>query len=83
MDQSKIKKLENGTMSLNLTTIEKLCGLYGCDEPYLIGENDEYIPIQFACEPSQMSTEDLEKIAMLNRIGLNIRFMNKKLEEYR
>ena len=36
VDQSLITKLENGTRSLNVTLIDKICNLFGCSEAYLM-----------------------------------------------
>ena len=79
VDQSMITKLENGTRSLNVTLIEKLCHLFGCSDAYLLGENDAYIPLNFAFRSNGIETEDLESIAAMNKIIMNIRFMNEKI----
>lgn len=81
VDQSQVTKLENGTRTLNSEVIEKLCDLYGCSTGYLIGENDEYTPLNFAFRANSVSSEDLDAIANINRIVMNIRFMNRKEEE--
>lgn len=77
IDQSMVTKLENGTRKLNVTLIEKICSLFGCSESYLMGEDDEYVPLNFAFRSNGIQTEDLESIAMLNKITMNIRYMNK------
>lgn len=81
VDQSMITKLENGSRSLNVTFIEKLCSLFGCSEKYLMGEEDEYIPLNFAFRSNGIQAEDLESIAAVNRIAMNIRYMNEMLGE--
>lgn len=80
VDQSFITKLENGTRSLNVTLIEKLCNLFGCSNAYLMGEEDSYIPLNFAFRSNGIQTEDLESIAIVNKIAMNIRYMNEILE---
>lgn len=77
VDQTLIAKLENGTRSLNITIIEKLCNLFGCTEKYLLGEDDTYIPLNFAFRSNGIQAEDLESIAVVNRIAMNIRYMNR------
>lgn len=77
VDQSMITKLENGTRKLNITLIEKLCNLFGCSEEYLIGEDDFYIPLNFAFRSNGIQAEDLEVIASINKIIMNIRYMNQ------
>lgn len=77
VDQSLITKLENGTRSLNTTLIEKICNLFGCSYDYLMGEDDAYIPLNFAFRANGIQTEDLESIAAVNKIIMNIRYMNE------
>lgn len=77
VDQSMITKLENGTRSLNTTLIEKICNLFGCTEEYLVGESEEYIPLNFAFRSNAIQVEDLESIAVINKIAMNLKFMNE------
>lgn len=79
VDQSLITKLENGTRSLNITLIDKICNLFGCSEAYLMGEDDAYIPLNFAFRSNGIQSEDLESIAVVNKIAMNIRYMNELL----
>lgn len=79
VDQTMITKLENGTRSLNVSMIEKICNLFGCSDAYLMGEDDAYIPLNFAFRPNGIQTEDLEGIAVINRIAMNIRYMNEMM----
>ena len=79
VDQSMITKLENGSRNLNVTLIEKICNLFGCSEKYLMGEDDVYIPLNFAFRANGVQAEDLESIAAVNKIVMNIRYMNEML----
>ena len=79
VDQSLITKLENGTRSLNVTLIDKICNLFGCSEAYLMGEDDAYIPLNFGFRSNGIQSEDLESIAVVNKIAMNIRYMNELL----
>lgn len=81
VDQSMITKLENGTRSMNVTLIEKICNLFGCSDAYLMEESDEYIPLNFAFRSNGIQAEDLESIAMVNKIVMNIRYMNEMMED--
>lgn len=81
IDQSMITKLENETRNLNVTLIEKICNLFGCSKIYLMGEDDAYIPLDFAFQSNSIETDDLESIAAMNKIIMNIRFMNEKLKD--
>ena len=79
VDQTMITKLENGTRSLNVSMIEKICNLFGCSDAYLMGEDNAYIPLNFAFRSNGIQTEDLEGIAVINRIAMNIRYMNEMM----
>lgn len=79
VDQSTITKLENGTRSLNVALLEKICSLFSCSESYLIGDDDAYIPLKSAFHLNEIQTEDLESIAAINKIAMNIRYMNEML----
>lgn len=79
VDQTLITKLENGSRTLNVSMIDKICSLFGCSESYLFGENDEYIPLNFAFRSNSIRADDLQCIAAVNKLALNLRYMNKKL----
>ncbi len=79
VDQTMITKLENGTRNLNVTLIEKICNLFGCSDAYLLGEDDAYIPLNFAFRSNGIQTEDLESIAAINKIVMDIRYMNEMM----
>ena len=81
VDQRLITKIENGSRSLTVSLIEKICGLFGCTEEYLLGESEEYIPLNFAFRSNGMEAEDLESIAAINKIAMNLRYMNKLTED--
>ena len=81
VDQSLIPKLENGSRKLNISIIEKLCSLFRCSEEYLMGENSNYVPLNFAFRASEIQAGDLESIAAVNKIIMNLRYMNEILQE--
>jgi transcriptional regulator with XRE-family HTH domain len=64
IDQTTLAKIENGTRNLNTTLVEKLNNLFGCGE------------LNFS-KPKEITKEDLEAIADVNKIVLNIIFMNE------
>ena len=80
LDQSTIAKIESGDRSLNLNLLDKLCSLYGCSREYIICREDDYTPLNFAFRSKNVNDKDLEAIAALNKIVLNIKFLNE-LEE--
>ena len=81
VDQSMVTKIGKGTRAMNVTMMHKICSLFGCSESYLLGEDDMYIPLQFSFRSNEIQAEDLESIAAVNRIVMNIRHMNELLGE--
>ena len=81
VDQSFVTKLENGTRKLNVDLIEKLCSLFGCTEEYLMGESGDYLPLNFAFRSGAIQAEDLQSIAVLNRIAMNLLCMDELMGE--
>ena len=79
VDQTFITKLENGTRSFNSGIIDKICALFGCTEEYLLGESEGYVPLNFAFRSNNVEAKDLESIAAINKIVMNIREMNKMM----
>lgn len=77
VDQSMITKLENGTRSFSITLVDKICSLFGCSEEFLMGESDDYIPLNFAFRSTGIEAEDLESIAAVNKIAMNLKYMNE------
>ena len=66
-------------LKVDHTLIEKLCSLFGCTEDYLLGREDAYLPLNFAFRSNKIQAEDLESIAAVNKIVMNIRYMNEKM----
>ena len=77
VDQSLITKLENGSRNLSVTMMDKICDLFGCTEDYLTGVSDSFIPLNFAFRSNGIQSDDLQSIAAVNRIAMNIRYMNE------
>ena len=80
VDQSYISKLESGQRQLSMLSLEKLSHLFGLPvESLLEGEFClELIP--FAMRARHLEPEDLESIAVINRIALNLRDMQRMAE---
>lgn len=81
IDQSMVTKLENGTRSLTITLLDKICSLFGCTEEFLLGESNEYIPLNFAFRSNGIQGEDLESIAAINKIVMNLHYMNEMADQ--
>lgn len=81
IDQSMVAKLENGTRNFNMTLMDRICSLFGCTEEYLLMEDDFYSPLTFAFRAQEITENDLESIAAVNKIILNLREMNEIMKE--
>ena len=77
VDQSMITKLENGTRSFTATMVDKICSLFCCSEEFLMGVSDDYTPLNFAFCSAGIEAEDLECIAAVNKIAINLKYMNE------
>lgn len=81
IDQSYISKFEKGERKMGVDILEKACNLFGCTLKYLEDEHAEYVPMSIAFRSNNLQTEDLEAIAEINKIALNMAFINSMLEE--
>ena len=57
-------------------TQEQMAEYLGVDQSLI---NDAYIPLNFAFRSNGIQSEDLESIAVVNKIAMNIRYMNELL----
>ena len=78
VDQSMIAKIENGTRNIGVSELSKLASLYGCELGVLLGEG-ECNPLSLAYRATNVQKEDLEAIAAIKKVALNLRFMKKVL----
>jgi len=80
VDQSLVSRFEKNERQLSTDMLDKISGLYGCPIEYLVSENCNYQPLSFALRASNITTDDLESIAMVNKIALNLRKMQELLK---
>lgn len=81
VDQSFVSKVEKGERSFTSDMIERLASLFGIHVSALLSEKNEDIP-STACafRASDLSAEDLNTIAFINRIAINANYMTELLE---
>ncbi len=75
------QKLETGKKQLTVSTIDKLCKLYGCSEEYILCQNNFYDPHQFIHNKNEL--KDLGAIASMNTIISNIQFLDKAYQDFK
>lgn len=83
VDQSYICKCEKNERKFTLDIIEKVATLFGCDLQYFLNEEIEYNPMPCAFRSNSIikDKEDLDTIAAINKIALNLKFMKGTLLE--
>ena len=82
IDQSYISKFEKGERRLSLEIIEKMCNLFGCTLDYFENEGEGYVPLSIAFRSNSLQNQDLESIAAINKVAINLRFINAMMEEH-
>lgn len=80
VDQSLISKIEKGERNISADMLEKLSNLYGIQIDEIEREQVNMSDLSFAFRASDLSASDIEAISMINRIALNVEFMDKILE---
>ena len=81
ISQPLLSQIESGNRNLNLSLLDKLCSLYGCSDSYILCKSDEYNSINFPFRSKNAAREDLDCIASVHKIILNMRFLNELNEE--
>lgn len=80
IDQSYVSKFEKGERKLSVDILEKMCSLFGCSLKYFEDEEEKHTPMSIAFRSNSLQNEDLETIAAINKVALNIKFINLMLE---
>lgn len=79
IDRSLIAKFEKGERSIGAAPLERACRLFGCDMNVLLGES-KFEPIAIAYRAKDLKNEDLDAIARVQKIALNLRTLKKLAE---
>ncbi len=83
VDQSLISKFESGERAINSDMLDKLTALFCCPVSLITSPNGCKSSVCFAFRTTETENEDLEALAVINRIALNQMQMDKLLEERR
>ena len=79
LDQSMIAKMEKGERNITSDVIEKLSALFCCTVDYILfGENQEQ-KCMVSFRTSNLTSDDLKSLAIINKIVLNQFEMDKML----
>lgn len=79
VDQSYISRLEKNERQLSIDMLEKLSNLFGCSIEYFTTDDGKYKPLPFALRATCVKSEDLEIVAAINKIALNMKSMESLL----
>ncbi len=74
-------EMENGNMNITLSILNKLCSLFGCNESFLLCKSEELDSTVFALKCSSIEADDLQGIATMNRIYLNMKYLTIKMHD--
>ena len=80
VDQSYISKCEKGERQFSVDILDKAAELFGCTMDYFVNETSEFSQMPIALRAKSVNIEDLGTIAAMNKIALNLRFMESLIE---
>lgn len=71
---------ENGKREIDMDTLIRLADLYGYSRSYFV-EGGESVPATLSLRAQDVSGEDLEAVALVNRFAKNLSYLNFLLED--
>lgn len=80
VDQSLISKYEKGERVITVEVLDKLASLFGVSPDELTSPSMKKSRVSFSFRASEISNDDLDAICAINRIVLNLDFMDKLLK---
>ena len=81
VDQSYISKCEKNERQFSADLLGKAGHLLGCSLDYFTNPESQYSPIPIVLRATNITAEDLDTIATINKLALNLRYMEGLLEE--
>lgn len=80
VDQSYVAKFEKNERQFSMDMLTKAMTLFGCSLEALFSSDSTVAPIPIAMRATDIQDEDLETIATINKLALNLEYMEKLLE---
>lgn len=77
IDQTTLSKIESGERSISMAKAERLALLYGYDINSIKNQNQLSSPVKIAFRASEVSKDDLNAIAEINKIVFNMKLINE------
>ena len=81
LDQSMIAKMEKGERKITSDVIEKLSTLFCCTVEYILSGENKKQELTVSFRTSNLTSDDLKSLAIVNKIVLNQFKMDSILEE--
>lgn len=81
VDQSLVSKLENGERNISADMLDRLASLFGVQRKAIVEEAATAAPMPHASRCGSLSASDMEAISAVNKIALNLQFMEGLLKE--
>lgn len=79
VDQSYVAKFEKDERQFSLDQLRKALTLFGCPIDTLVHTESAITPLPIAMRATDIQPEDLEAIATMNRLALNLQHMERLL----
>lgn len=76
VDQSLISKIEKNERSITSDLLDKIASLFGIPTEAFFKKEINAKPISFSFRANKITPSDLETISYINKIALNLEFMN-------
>ncbi|HWP79289.1 MAG TPA: helix-turn-helix transcriptional regulator [Candidatus Acidoferrum sp.] len=80
VDQSLISKIEKGERGISVDMLDKLASLFGVAASAVVNDVVAVKPLSCAFRCGELSPGDMEAICAINKIALNLEFMDSLLE---
>ena len=80
VDESLISKIENNHCNITTDLLDKVASLFALPSESFWQKQISAPPIAFSLKQNEVTVENLEAIIKVNKITLNLKFMNNLLE---
>ena len=81
IDQSLISRIEKNERNITVDLLDRISALFGIPSDSFLEENFDISPLNFAFRANDGNSKDLEAISYINKIALNLQFMEELSRE--
>lgn len=72
VDRTLITRFERGERSMNMAALDRAASLFGCEAGTIL-HGEEYAPLAVAYRAKELNTDDMEAVAKVQQMALNLR----------